>query len=87
MLLFKNKASGNYFGVNNQLGKIEFLPMPAVKAFKKYSYYLGSVEVLEVPDLPTIEQFRRVVKKGVLKDVPLTDTKSYLMTHYPEFFI
>ena len=87
MLLFKNKASGNYFGVNNQLGKVEFLSAPTARAFEKYSHYFDGIDYLELQDMKTVKQFRKIISSGILKDIPLPETKSFLINNYPEFFI
>lgn len=87
MLLFKNKDSGNYFGVHNQLGRVEFLGTAVVKAFEKHSHYFDGIDYLELPDMATVKQFRKVISKGILKDIPLSETKSFLIANYPEFFI
>ena len=75
MLLFKNRDTGNYFGVHNQLGKVEFLSEPVVKAFKKFPHYFDGIDYLELEDMETIKQFRKVISKGILKDIPLSETK------------
>lgn len=87
MLLFLNAKSHNYFAVHNQLCKVEYLPTAAVRAFRKFSDYFDEIEELTLPDLDTIEKFRKLVKAGALKDVPLRDTKAYLLAHFPEYFI
>ena len=87
MLLFINEETYNHFAVHNELGKIEFMSAPVVRGFKKYSHYVGGIEYLRVPDLKTVKAFRKVISKGILKDVPMENTKTFLVSNFPEFFI
>lgn len=87
MLIFKNNASGNYFVVDNITGKVELLRASEHVTFKKFSHFIGDVSYLTLADLPEVNKFRRVIAKGILEDVPLANTRDFLMTNYPEYFI
>lgn len=87
MLVFHNKHSGNYFLVDNTTGKVELLREREHITFKKFAHFIGTVDYLVLKDLTEVNKFRRIIAKGVLKDVLLTDTRAYLLEHYPEYFI
>lgn len=87
MLVFHNKHSGNYFLVDNTTGKVELLREREHITFKKFAHFIGHIDYLVLKDLTEVNKFRRIITKGVLKDVPLAETRDYLVTHYPEYFI
>ncbi|PNX47335.1 MAG: hypothetical protein BV457_05885 [Thermoplasmata archaeon M9B1D] len=87
MLVFKNNEKGTYFFVDNKNGEVNFLTEKEFSVFYKFSHIFGGIEYLRLPDYKTVQQFRRIIKKGILKDVHHKDTKKVLMKEYPEFFI
>ena len=87
MLVFKNKTSGNYFFVDNQKGTITFLRPKEYSVLHKFQSFIGTIDHLTLPDLKTVNRFRSILKKGILKDVPLDDTKQFILSNYPEYFI
>ncbi|HET8689669.1 MAG TPA: hypothetical protein VFM18_23935 [Methanosarcina sp.] len=87
MLIFRNKSSGNYFAVENQSGTVTKLNNGHISLLAKLEGTVGPLEYLDLPDLKTVNEFRKHLKKGILKDVPITETKHYLKQHYPEYFI
>ena len=48
---------------------------------------VGPLEFMDLPDLNAVNNFRKLLKQGILKDVPLNTTKQFIKDHYPEFFI
>lgn len=87
MLIFRNKASGNYFAVENQAGTIIKLNIGHIDLLSKLVGTVGPLEYVELPDLTAVNTFRKLLEKGLLKDVPITATKAFIKQHYPELFI
>lgn len=87
MLVFKNDEKGTYFFVDNKNGEVNFLTQKEFSVFRKFSHLFDGIEYLILPDYKTVQQFRRTIKKGILKDVHYKDTKKVLIKEYPEFFI
>ena len=87
MLLFRKASTGNYFGVNNKAGKIEFLSNPTIKAFFKYSHYVDGIDIITIKDDDELTKLRKIVATGILKDVPIAETKKFLLDNYTELFI
>jgi hypothetical protein len=87
MLLFRNLHSGNYFAVENTNGTVIKLNLGHIDLLKKLVGTVGPLEYLELPDLDAVNRFRKIIKTGILKDVPITATKEFLKIYYPEYFI
>lgn len=87
MLLFRNKSSGNYFAVENHAGTIIRLNNGHINLLSKLVGTVGPLEYMDLPDLDAVNTFRKLLKKGLLKDVPITATKDFIKQHYPELFI
>lgn len=88
MLLFQNKQSRNYFSVDSMTGKIMHATNRDIKCFTRYEYMFGELEVLILADIEAVNQFRKALAKDLnFKNLPFTETKEYLVLHYPEYFI
>lgn len=87
MLIFINRASGNKFLVDNELGTVTHVTLGNLKGLVKYQKFFGSIDYLELPNLDTVNQFRKFIKTGILKDIPLSETRNFLLTSRPEYFI
>lgn len=87
MLIFHNKASGNYFTVENQTGTVIKLNNGHISLLSKLEGTVGPLEFMTLPDLNAVNNFRKLLKQGILKNVPLNATKQFIKDQYPEFFI
>lgn len=87
MLVFINNASKNQFVVMNTTNKIVHLTNPEQKALLKFQEVLGGLDYLTLPDLTAVNTFRKLVSTGILANVPWSDTKDFLLSQYPEYFI
>lgn len=87
MTVFKNAASSNHFIVDNVNGSIIRLERNQLYILRQFSHIFGSLEVITIPDLDTVNRFCKFIKTGVLKDIPYADTTSFLSNNYPEYFI
>lgn len=87
MLIFYKHNTYNYFALDNTTGKIEFISAAGYRTFSKYRHFIGGLDRLDIKDDEALKQFRKIAKKGVFKDVPLSETKQYLLDNYPELFI
>jgi len=87
MLVFKNKEKGTHFCVNNPTGEVLFLFNKEFSVLRKFSKMFGDLDYLELPNYKIVQQFRKLVKTGILKDVDYKDTKTFFKNNYPELFI
>ena len=87
MLIFRNKSNGNYFAVENQAGTVIKLNMGNISLLSKLEGTVGPLEFMDLPDLNAVNNFRKLLKQGILKNVPLNATKQFIKDKYPEFFI
>lgn len=87
ILLFKNEASGNHFLVNHKDSKVVKLNLSAADVFIDYADFIGGVDIISLPNLPTVRKFRKVVETGLLTNVPDDQLKATIYENYPEYFI
>ena len=87
MLVFINKDTCSYFVVNNKACKVEFISNRAYHILHKFVDYIGKIETLTLPSIVEVKQFRKLVERGALKDVPIESTREFVLNSYPEYFI
>ena len=87
MLIFKNKEKSTHFAVNNSTNEVIYVYPRELGTLYKFSTMFGGLEYLELPDLKTVQQFRKLVKTGILQNVPYAETRQYFLQNYPELFI
>lgn len=87
MLLLYTKDTHNFFAVDNATGTMNYVSGSAFATLRRFEHYLGGIDILTFRTKEDIDKFRKVIKKTPLTDVPLDQTRDYLMTHFPEYFI
>lgn len=87
MLLFYCKETYNRYVVDNITGKVNAISQGGFETLKKYKHYIGGIDELALKDKKTIDEFKKYIGKGILKNVPLAGTHSFLLENYPEYFI
>ena len=87
MLIFKNKEKGTHFAVNNSTNEVIYMYPRELGTLHKFSALFGGLEYLELPNLKTVQQFRKLTKTGILQNVPYIETRQYFLQNYPELFI
>ena len=87
MLVFINKDTYKSFVVNNKACKVEFISNSAYHTLHKFVDYIGEIETLTLPSIVEVKQFRKLVERGALKDVPIESTREFVLNNYPEHFI
>ena len=87
MLVFINKDTYKSFVVNNKACKVEFISNSAYRTLHKLADYIGKIETLTLPSIVEVKQFRKLVERGALKDVPIESTREFILNNYPEYFI
>ena len=86
MLVFKNAEKDTHFIVRNN--RVEHVGDRTFWTLHEYSDLMGGgMEILTLPDLKTVQKFRKLIETKVLENVPLEDAKTVLMDKYPEYFI
>lgn len=84
MLLFKNKEKRTYFGVDQHRNRVVFAPASAARWL---IYDMRYTEILVLPDYKTVQQFRKLIEKGVVANLPDDEARLKLINEYPELFI
>ena len=87
MLLFYTEDTHNYFAVDNTTGKMNYVSGPTYMTLVRFKHHFGGIDILRFRTKESMDKFRKDIKKVPLKDVPLADTRAYLLEHYPEYFI
>lgn len=87
MLLFFTEDTHNYFAVDNATGKMNLISGSAYQTLLRFQHHFGGIDILRFATKGSMDMFRKRLKEIPIKDVPLADTRTYLLHHYPEYFI
>jgi len=89
MLFFKNDEKGTYFLVDPVHNKVVHLRNPEINTLQKFAHIIDGepLTTMHLPNLKTVQAFRKIVEKGTFHNLPSSKIKSTIEDDYPELFI